>query len=105
MRSLILAEEERFQYVPPYRSTQRAYALDRRTLASEIDDIRAGRWDNEIAQELGITSQNATSTAPQPQEYSVSVHPLDTVESLLPQETDVVDNESQQGRPGGQIQV
>ena len=27
-------------------------------MATEIDDIRAGRWDSEIAKELGISTQD-----------------------------------------------
>jgi bromodomain-containing protein 8 len=78
--------------------------LDRRTLASEIDDIRAGRWDNEIAQELGISSQNAATTAVQVQEHedSPSTHPLNAVEVQPLQKAEVDEDESLQDKSGGQ---
>jgi hypothetical protein len=57
-----------------------AYTINCRTLATEIDDIRAGRWDDKIAQELGISSQSTETAVTESQEYEDPL-PMDALKS------------------------
>lgn len=76
-------------------------------MATEIDDIRAGRWDNKIAQELGISSQETDIGANESQESTdlPPVDVLDTVEASALQDTVGTDEQMLENDSDAQIQA
>lgn len=61
LRTLIAAEETRFKYAPNVHITpNHANVNNHRSLASEIDEIRAGKWDYKILPPSGRKSQEPT---------------------------------------------
>ncbi|KAH9938151.1 uncharacterized protein B0H18DRAFT_965813 [Fomitopsis serialis] len=63
LKELIVAEETRFK-----------------TLVAEIDDIRAGRWDNKIRTDLGLPPVETASPKPEPAETHADGATIDVQE-------------------------
>lgn len=55
LRGLILAEEVKFKYAPIYEHNMFFDLYCTRTVLSEIDEIRSGRWDDEIKAKVTST--------------------------------------------------
>jgi bromodomain-containing protein 8 len=64
LRSLVLAEEAKFKYIAAPEHVDDFYLNNlSRAILSEIDDIRAGRWDDEI--EATVTGVPIQSVRPE----------------------------------------
>lgn len=70
LKRLILAEEARFKFVfilEPYTFVAYLFAVS--SVATEIEAIRAGKWDVKIEKDLGVdeTTPDRPSPSPSPQ--------------------------------------